>query len=345
MSNELEVLKNINAVEVFTCGGTDKILQAIREEVINDIPDTTTAKGRAEIASRAHKVAKSKVAIDKLGKELADKLNAQLKPINAVRIKSKDTLEALKDEVREPLTVWEDAEAQRVITLKERLTSFDFSLDRYLGWSIEQVAESLKISNAIELDESWEEFKTQAEDAKPIFIEKLTAYLAELVEKKKQADELIKLQKEKEERERLEREEAIRKEATAKAEQEAKQAAINAEVESKRLIAKAEQDKKDAETRAEGLKNAAEAQAKAAAEKAEADKKAAIEAERQRVQKLKEEVEKEAADREANTAHKKKVNNSILKALSSETGISEEVAKSIIKAIHLNKIPNTKINY
>jgi len=68
MSTEIAVLENLNALEVFQHGGTDKLLQAIREEVINDIPDVTTAKGRGEIASRAHKVAKSKVAIDKLGK-------------------------------------------------------------------------------------------------------------------------------------------------------------------------------------------------------------------------------------------------------------------------------------
>jgi len=87
--SEVAVLENMNAVEVFVAGGTDKILQAIRDEVINDIPDVSTAKGRTEIASRAHKVAKSKVAIDKLGKDLADDLNAKLKPINAERQKIK----------------------------------------------------------------------------------------------------------------------------------------------------------------------------------------------------------------------------------------------------------------
>lgn len=333
MSNELAVLENVNAVEVFVAGGTDKILQAIRDEVINDIPDTTTAKGRAEIASRAHKVAKSKVAIDKLGKELADKLNAQLKPINAERKKSKDTLEALKNEVREPLTIWEDAEKQRIITLKERLTDFDFSIDLFVGWTIDQVQFHFDTVAMTPIDETWQEFKSDAEIAKPIFIEKLTAYLAELVEKKKQEDELRKLQEEKAERERLEREEAIRKEATAKAEQEAKAAIKKAEQDKQDLIDKAARDKAQFAEQ----KKQAEINAKIAQEKA-------IEAERQRVLKEQEEEEKKAAKKAANVAHQKRINRAAM-AEFVKLGLTEDQCKIVITAIAKHQIPSISINY
>ena len=333
MSEELVVLENLNAVEVFEAGGTDKLLQAIRDEVINDIPDVTTAKGRGEIASRAHKVAKSKVAIDKLGKELADKLNAQLKPINAERKKSRDTLELLKDEVREPLKNWEDAEAQRVITLKERLADFDFSLDLYIGWTIEQVDFHLQTIKMTPIDESWQEFKAQAEDAKPVFIEKLTAYLAELVEKKEQEDELAKLQAEKVEREKLEREEAIRKEATAKAEKEAQAAIARAEQDKQAIIDKAARDKAQfAEQQKQALKDAEDKQ------------NAAIEAERQRVIELREANEKIAAKKAANKKHRTAINRDALEDLK-KLGLSEDDCKKIIIAIATEQVRNITVNY
>ena len=114
MSQEitLSTLETVNPLVVFQAGGMSSILSAIRSEVLSNLPDTSTDKGRKEIAKNAHKVAKSKVLLDTLGKQLADDLNAQLKPINAERKIARDTLDDLKSEVRQPLTEWEQAQAQ-----------------------------------------------------------------------------------------------------------------------------------------------------------------------------------------------------------------------------------------
>ena len=109
----LETLNEIVPADVFKKGGINPILDAIRAEVEGIVPDTTTAKGRNAIASLAHKVAKSKTLIDKMGKNLADGLNAQLKPINAERKLARDQLDTLKEEIRHPLTDWE-AEQKRI---------------------------------------------------------------------------------------------------------------------------------------------------------------------------------------------------------------------------------------
>jgi|TARA_R110000744_G_scaffold105206_1_gene201157 hypothetical protein len=114
MSQEitLSTLETVNPLVVFQAGGMSSILSAIRSEVLSNLPDTSTDKGRKEIAKNAHKVAKSKVLLDTLGKQLADDLNAQLKPINAERKIARDTLDDLKCEVRQPLTEWEQDQAQ-----------------------------------------------------------------------------------------------------------------------------------------------------------------------------------------------------------------------------------------
>ena len=112
MSQELLAIENLNPVDVFKAGGIGPILAMIEAEVSAEVPDTTTAKGRKSIASNAYKVSQSKTLLDGMGKKLADDLNAQLKPINAERKIARDSLDELKDVIRQPLTEWEEEQAQ-----------------------------------------------------------------------------------------------------------------------------------------------------------------------------------------------------------------------------------------
>ena len=74
-----------------------------------------------------------------------------------------------------------------------------------------------------------------------------------------------------------------------------------------------------------------------------AAKKALINAENTRQMQLQHE-ENARLKREADTEHKKKVNNSILAVLA-ENGISEQDAKTVIKLAVKGLLPNTTINY
>ncbi|NCC62922.1 MAG: hypothetical protein EOM12_18870, partial [Verrucomicrobiae bacterium] len=61
----LVVLEPTTALSVFAdAAKVDPILAAIKKVVAEFTPDITTAKGRAEIASLAHKVARSKTYLD-----------------------------------------------------------------------------------------------------------------------------------------------------------------------------------------------------------------------------------------------------------------------------------------
>ena len=120
--NDLVVIEQTNALAVFADGDKiDPILKAIREKATAFVPDLTTAKGRKEIASMAHKVAQSKTYLDGIGKALVDQYKEIPKKIDANRKLIRDELDKLKDEVRGPLTAWEDADVARVQGIKDRI--------------------------------------------------------------------------------------------------------------------------------------------------------------------------------------------------------------------------------
>ena len=111
---DLVVIEKKNAMAVFTNNDQlDPLIEAIEKEARSLVPDVTTKKGRDAIASMAHKVARSKTYIDNAGKDLVAELKALPKQIDESRRVVRERLDALKDEVRLPLTEWE-AEQERI---------------------------------------------------------------------------------------------------------------------------------------------------------------------------------------------------------------------------------------
>lgn len=86
--------------------GLDSYLDQIRQEV-NEVPDLSTAKGRARVASLAALVSRSKTAIEKPGRDYLRKLKEAVKPAEAEIKRFVDECDALRDETRRPLTEWE----------------------------------------------------------------------------------------------------------------------------------------------------------------------------------------------------------------------------------------------
>ncbi|NBN86787.1 cell envelope biogenesis protein TolA [Proteus sp. G2300] len=177
-----------------------------------------------------------------------------------------------------------------------------------------------------------------------------------------QMNELLDLRKAEEERQRIAREEEMKRqaaeqarleaerkaqqeiEAASKRAREAKEAAERAEREKQEAIQRAEQAAKEA-------KEKAERDAKEAQERAEREKQLAIEAERKKAQeaeqvRLAEEERKhqEEAKRQANKEHRRKYNQETLQALVSN-GFDEKLATEFIKLVASNKIPHMTMNY
>lgn len=110
---DLVVIEKKNAMAVFTNNDQlDPLIEAIEKEARSLVPDVTTKKGRDAIASMAHKVARSKTYIDNAGKDLVAELKALPKQIDESRRVVRERLDALKDEVRRPLTEWEAEQAR-----------------------------------------------------------------------------------------------------------------------------------------------------------------------------------------------------------------------------------------
>lgn len=154
------------------------------------------------------------------------------------------------------------------------------------------------------------------------------------------------------ERQRIAREEELKRQAAEKAKREAEEAAqreIEAAAARERaaLLAKerAEQEAKEAAERAEREKQEAIAaeQRKAQEEadrirrEAEAKEKARL-AEEQR-------IADEAAARAANEKHRKAIGTAVVKALTETTSLSREQAIEVLCALKDNKIPHTSITY
>lgn len=351
-SKELLVISKLVPATIFQEGGADPIIDRIEREARSVVYDISTQKGRKQIASMAYEIARSKTLLDEMGKDLGDDLRKQKDAIDAERRTVRARLDALKDEIRKPLTDWENAEKARIsahenaIDLLQALAVYDPSLT------------STGIAARIEVIKNhrreWQEFEMRANTTKQAALTILEEAFADTKDKEDRNAELERLLKEKADREQKEREDKIAADA---AEQARKDAEHKAE-----LAAKAVKDAADAEiARLQKEKDDADARAKkaeedciAAAEKAENDRiaaevrakaaaDAAANAERNRIAS---EVAAQAK-RNADNEHRAKINrearDDIMAAL--DDGYSEEDAQKIIIAIAQGNIRNVKITY
>lgn len=364
MSNEVALLPpKETALTVYSAdNGLDPYLAQIRAEIDSFVPDVTTKKGREAIASIAYKVAKSKTALDNLGKDLVAELKDVPRKIDAERKRMRDTLDSWKDEVRKPLTDFELAEEARIEKHEHNIRWFNIRLENTDLDSNELKAAIAGVKENI-IDEQYEEFEARAHKVKESVLRSLEIALDERLKREEEQAELARLRAEAAQREQKEREERIAREAAENARIAAEKAAAD---ERQRLVD--EQARKDREAQAaidkaerekleaENARLRQEQQAKEAAERAEqdrlaaiakseADKQAAIEAERKRQSDTVEAERFETEKRERNKAHVGQKRKEAKESLMAACGVSEDVAKAVVLAIANGKIDNVSIAY
>ena len=329
---DLVVIEKKNAMAVFTNNDQlDPLIELIEKEARSLVPDVTTKKGRDAIASMAHKVARSKTYIDNAGKDLVAERKALPKQIDESRRVVRERLDALKDEVRRPLTEWE-AEQER-IKAEEAMNAMH--------------AEALEMN-----------IKFDQELAAKFEADHEMALLMDKDIDRERADKAAEA-----ERQRIAREEEIKRQAEEKAKREAEEkhraemeASARREAEERAAKERAERERIEAQQRAERDRIAAE-------QKAEADKKAAVEAERRKAHEEADRIRREAeqreqsrlaeekrkadeqARREADVKHRKTVGTDIVKALVANTSLTREQAIEVLTAVKDGRIPHTGISY
>lgn len=322
-------IKPEQAPALYVQNGLDGYLNLIREQV-KEVPDLSTAKGRARIASLASQVSRSKTAIEKPGRDYLRQLKEAVKPAEAELRRFVTECDALRDEVRRPLTEWEEEQARiaaeaQAEAERQRIEAEQKAAEEALKKQVEADHEIALLLNE-KFDRELAEKKAEAERQR----------IAHEEELKRQAAE--KASREAEEKAQREREDAARREAELK---------IKAE--------QAERDRIAAEKRAEAEKVAA-------AEKAEREKKEAIEAEQRKAQEEAARIKREAdakeaarlaeekrvaeenARRAADVEHRRTINRRVIADLVAQ-GIPDEHAKTVLLAIAGGKVPDAQIKY
>lgn len=335
------------APSIYVENGLDKFLEQIREGV-NEVPDLSTAKGRARIASLAAQVSRSKTAVEKPGRDYLKRLKEQPKVVEAELRRFVTECDQLRDEVRRPLTEWEDAEKARTEALQQRLVDLRSLADvidaagNYLP-SADIQARILEAKSVV-LDDSWQERAAEAGVAKDSTIQQLEASLAVAQKREHEAAELERLRKEAEEKARLEREETIRREASEKARRDAEtnhraelEAAERREAEEKARAEAAERQRLETEQRAAREKQEAEARARR-------EKEEAVAAERRRQEEEQKRIADEEARRAADKEHRRTINRQAIADLI-DSGLPQEMAEKALIAIASGKVSAVSIKY
>lgn len=206
------------ALEVYSKpSGLEPWLDKIRAEVAGHVPDMSTKKGREAIASLAFRVRKVKTALDGMGKQLVDDLKDVPKRIDAERKRMRDTLDALAEEVRAPLTEWEAAEEARQQRHQQAIEWFRLRADEHRDLDAAELRATIEQVNARAVDVSWEEYEAEAHRVKARALDALAQALVAREKLDAEQAELARLRAAEVEREQKEREERIADEQAAAA--------------------------------------------------------------------------------------------------------------------------------
>jgi len=178
---DVAVIETLDAKEVFT--GDTPTLRSLVEKVIAEVDDfngdVATPTGRDEIKKIAYKVARSKTALDTLGKNFVAEIKAKTKSIDEQRRGMRQTLEELQTRVRRPLTEWEAEEDRKKEALKQRLNDLE-QMSRMTITDIDRLEDALKCAEAELIDDTWGPLQEMAEAAKRAAIAHLTQHIANL---------------------------------------------------------------------------------------------------------------------------------------------------------------------
>lgn len=344
-STDLVPLSAINLPALFQGDGLDDLIEKIEKEVRGYVPDLSTDKGRKDVASLAYKVARSKTALDDAGKDLVSDIKQRAQAIDKHRKLIRDRLDALKDEVRRPLTEWEDAEKSRVQAHRDRIAEMNEAAARThdasgVALTASDYREVISRLEAVAMGEQWEEFAAEAARVRDGAIAVARRRLNEREQHEAEQAELARLRREQEDRAKREREEAIARDAADRALATEREAVRKRETEAETA--------RDAERQAAKQR---ETELQLAAERAERARLQAIEDARATTERKEREAEdarrrdaEDQARRDADVEHRRRFNGEALAAMTAG-GIDEHAAKLCVKLIAAGKVPNIFIRY
>ena len=333
---ELEIADQNVVVAAFRKpGGTAELFERIAQEARSHVPDVTTKKGRDQIGSLALKISKSKTFIEKCGKELVAEQKAQIKVIDDDRIATVKKFDELRNEILAPRDAWEQAEKDRIAGHEEAIQNIKSAACHYIDTPSEELKRSLHWLENLVIDAAYEEYEDRAKLGRYEAIELLKNNIVAREKYEAEQAELERQRIAEQERLRREHEERIAREAEERATRQAEEAA-----------------RREAERFENEKRQAAEREAKLKAEKEAAELRAVQAAENERKRIEAEQFAQAEATRKAEEArladveHRRKINQEAVSALCyCVAGLTEEMAKDVIRAIAKPAVPNVSIKY
>ena len=350
---EIVAIEQPEIIEAFKVeGGTRALFERVSENARSVVFDMGVKKDRESLKSFAYSLARIKTTVDNHGKELVSGIKQQAAVIDADRKFWRDNMELLQEEIRKPLTDFEQAEKDRVAKHEGAIRAVRSLYDENTKNQEAHVIKGYIFDlEKLEIDSSYEEYEEQAKLAKFETLEVLRKALADREKYEAEQAELERLRIAEQQRIQQEREAQISREAAEKATREAEEKArLEAErverekAESEQREARLKAEKEAALLREEQLKQQAIEREK----QAEIDHQNAIEAERKRIEQeaqAKAEAERKAEEaRLANVEHRKQICSEALKGLTG-LGVPEELGKEILRAINKGLVPHVSIKF
>ena len=336
---------------LYVSGGLDPYYQLVRNQVLSEVPDLNTKAGIARVKSLARIVSESKAAIEKPGRNYLKQLKEMPKVIEAELRDWVTKMDALRDEVRQPVTELEEKEKARIAALDQRLNEIH-QIGSVAGLDIlpsETITAWIGKLEAISVDATWDEYQDRAALAKEAAKVKLEAFLQTRLTWEAQQAEIARLKAEQEEKDRIQREQQI----AAQARHEAEQKALREKLESEQR----EQAAKDAAARAE--REAVEAKERLVREQQESAERERLAAERAAEQERQRQIDEqnriaredeqrkaEAAAKAANVEHRRQYNREVIAAMQTALpNLSEQDAITLLTAIVQQKVTHVTIQY
>ena len=310
--------------QLFIPSVIDPILEMIRTEVTAQAADLdiSTPENRKAIASIAFKVTKTKTFIEGKRKELVADEKKRLAGIDAEGRRVWMILEGIADEVRAPLTAFEQKDKDRIARHEAGLMRLQDLAKVLVGASADSIRGMVEAVRAIDVS-TFDEFTSMAQGHKSRTLDTLDQALAVTEETERQKAE----------------NDRLRAEAATRQQQDAIDAAVREAQEQAAIDAEADRQRLEAATQA------AERRATEAAARAQRDANAAVERERQRVADAEAAEAAAQAKREANKKHVAKVNAEVVEALMGHAALTKIEATAVLAALNANAIPHVTIAY
>lgn len=348
---QIEDITQDNAPAIFGHNSLSRFVELARASVIGEVPDLTTDKGRKRIASLAATVARSKTAVDGAGRAYLKKLKEMPKVIEAELRDFSTEMDALRDEVRKPLSEYEAAEVARKDAIEDAVQCILDLAAIGEDASANEIECSLIDLKSMEIDAAtYQERLEEAEVKRKHCIDTLTVALAKRQQYEAEQAELV---------------ENRRKIAAMEEEARTKAAADKAVEDERQRVAQQQQAQRDEDSRkvreAEERAQRAEQGRLAVERQREQEQQQAAQREEQarldeqrRQQAAADEIIRQQQAREANRAHCGAINKAALEALLAinlagdgqpEAFLMPDEAKLIIAAIVRGQIPAVSITY